>query len=263
MLRLRPSRRLAGAPIAAVLALAACAPADAPDASADGPSSEALAAVRPPATFRGTLPCADCPGVRTTLTLSGDGTATLSRLYIEGEPERDPVFEASGRWGVDDAGRLTVTASDDETLYFAFDVDGLAALGADGRPLPSDLPRVLARVPDGPGAALAGTAWRFVDPAPAGGEAAVPTARFSADGRLTGSDGCNAFTGPWRASEEGGLDLGPLASTRRACPGDADATARAVANALAAAAGWSLDAEGGLTLHDETGEAVARLRPSP
>ncbi len=247
------------------LVLSSCAPADGGDSDDLGaPSAEALAAVRPPATFRGTLPCADCPGIRTTLELTADGASTIHRRTIEGEPDRDPEFTETGRWAVDEGGRVVVT-SDGGVLYFAFDRNGLAALDRSGAPFPSDLPRVLARVPDSPMAELAGTAWRFVEPAPAEGDAAVavPTLRFSPDGRLTGSDGCNALTGPWRVADDGALTLGPLASTRRACPGEGDAVARAVGTALTATAAYRITADATLELLDAGGEPVARLRPAP
>jgi len=72
-------------------------------------------------------------------------------------------------------------------------------------------------------AALAGTGWRLVRLAGQGigATAAPPTLAFAADGRVSGSGGCNNFSGAWR--EEGaGLRLGPLLATRRAC---ADAAA--------------------------------------
>lgn len=260
---LRPSLVLVAA---GLVFSSSCAPGDGDGADAAGaPSAEALAAVQAPATFRGTLPCADCPGIRTTLDLTADGSATVHRRYIEGEPDRDPEFTETGRWTVDDGGRVVVTGDDGSVSYFAFDRNGLAALDRSGMPLPSDLPRVLARVPDSPMAELAGTAWRFVEPAAAEGDAAVavPTLRFAADGRLTGSDGCNALTGPWRVGDDGGLTLGPLASTRRACPGQGDAVARAVGTAVTATAAYRLTADVTLELLDAGGATVARLRPAP
>ena len=45
-------------------------------------------------TYTGTLPCADCVGIKTTLTLHGDHTYTLSSLYID----RGNPFLEKGTW---------------------------------------------------------------------------------------------------------------------------------------------------------------------
>ena len=66
---------------------------------------------------------------------------------------------------------------------------------------------------------LAGTSWRLVElngqrVAP-GGEAL--TLQFAADGSsVSGYGGCNQFSGPY-TQNGASLQLGPLASTRRAC----------------------------------------------
>lgn len=227
----------------------------------EAPSASALAAVRPPATFRGTLPCADCPGIRTTLELRADGAASLSRMYIEGEPDRDPVFVEKGRWTLDDQGHLVLTPTDGAPTLFAFAQDDLTALDGSGQPLPSSLPRVLQRVPDGDMGELAGTSWRFVDPARVADGPRLPTLSFAVDARLSGSDGCNLLMGTWSVAD-GHLELGSMATTRMACPGPVDATAQAIHAALEAAAGYTIE---GSELHLlDTGSAVvARLRPAP
>jgi heat shock protein HslJ len=44
------------------------------------------------------------------------------------------------------------------------------------------------------------------------------TAVLSENDEVSGSSGCNDFTGPFTADDDGGIDIGPLASTRKACP---------------------------------------------
>lgn len=65
---------------------------------------------------------------------------------------------------------------------------------------------------------LAGSEWRPLTlagaPFPEGVEATV---QFGADGRLTGSGGCNRFTGSY-AIEGETLTIGPVAATRMLCP---------------------------------------------
>lgn len=52
------------------------------------------------AAYEGILPCADCPGIRTRLTLLGDSsTYKLEETYM-GKPEGDSLFTAYGKWSV-------------------------------------------------------------------------------------------------------------------------------------------------------------------
>lgn len=69
------------------------------------------------------------------------------------------------------------------------------------------------------GVDLAGSEWRpsFISAAdlPAGVKIEV---EFEPDGRITGSGGCNRFFGGYTVSGTH-IKIGPLASTRKGCPG--------------------------------------------
>ena len=101
------------------------------------------------------------------------------------------------------------------------------------------------RVADAAG--LAGTRWQVValrgdavDRYDADGE--PPTLAFGDDGQVGGNAGCNGFFGPFRDSG-GAIAIGPLATTRMACPpARMDLEADFLA-ALEATAGYRLDAE--------------------
>jgi heat shock protein HslJ len=45
-----------------------------------------------------------------------------------------------------------------------------------------------------------------------------PFIQFGANGRVSGSSGCNRFTGAYEMTGDGAIRIGPLASTRMACP---------------------------------------------
>lgn len=115
------------------------------------------------------------------------------------------------------------------------------------------------KVPD-PGR-LVGDPWRLESLA--GEDAAPPgTARtlaFAADGAVTGAAGCNRFTG--RARFDGvSLGIGPLATTRMACPtARAEAEARFL-EALSRVARWRLEPDGALALEGAEGAVLARFR---
>lgn len=56
-------------------------------------------------TYEGLLPCADCPGIKTTLELKDDHTFILKETY----EDRDSRFEDKGRFTWDDTGmRITL-----------------------------------------------------------------------------------------------------------------------------------------------------------
>lgn len=94
-------------------------------------------------------------------------------------------------------------------------------------------------------------------------EGTTPTADFGADGRVTGSGGCNTFSGPFTAGGRR-LQVGPLASTRKACsePEGADEQERGYLAALESAVRFE-QAGPKLTLFNAKGQmAVTLVRPS-
>lgn len=55
-----------------------------------------------PASFEGTLPCADCAGIQTQVNLWDDGVFHIEETYL-GTEDGDVVFMSLGRWHVDPA----------------------------------------------------------------------------------------------------------------------------------------------------------------
>lgn len=107
-------------------------------------------------------------------------------------------------------------------------------------------------------AALAGSEWRALgiagEEVPEGVEALL---RFGAEGGLTGSGGCNRFTGAY-AIEGEGLTIGPLAATRMACPEPAMTVEGQLFAALGAVRGFARDRTE-LVLSDEAGAPLVVL----
>ncbi len=60
-------------------------------------------------TYKGLLPCADCKGIETTVTLNSNGTYTLDQLYI-GRPSGYFKQEGTFTWS-DDGGTITLNQS--------------------------------------------------------------------------------------------------------------------------------------------------------
>ncbi|WP_132980646.1 copper resistance protein NlpE [Pigmentiphaga sp. D-2] len=66
--------------------------------------------------YEGTLPCADCPGIRTRLTLRQDGRYELETQYLDRQPRVDRV-EGSFTWQPDGT-RITLDQAAGGRQYF-------------------------------------------------------------------------------------------------------------------------------------------------
>lgn len=93
-----------------------------------------------PATFRGTLPCADCEGVRHVLSLWPDGVYQLVREWLgdtQGTGRRDEI----GRWRLDpQRGAIVLYGAAEMPLYWqVIGPDRLRQMDMAGAPIMSDL----------------------------------------------------------------------------------------------------------------------------
>jgi len=78
------------------------------------------------------------------------------------------------------------------------------------------------------------------------------TATFAEDGSLSGSGGCNTFNAGYTVEGTDGLTIGPIASTKMACPDEVMTAEDAYFTALSNVATYSVSA-GTLTLRDADG----------
>jgi heat shock protein HslJ len=107
-------------------------------------------------------------------------------------------------------------------------------------------------------APLAGSEWRPVaigDTAP--GSDSGSFVQFRGEGQITGTGGCNRFSGTYEI-DGATIRIGPLAATRRACPPPLMHREAALFAALERARRYQR-ARIDLTLYDEAGSAVARF----
>ena len=106
---------------------------------------------------------------------------------------------------------------------------------------------------------LAGTSWRLEDLAGAGVLDRVPsTLEFGPDGQISGSGGCNRFSGSYQRHGDT-LSLGPLAATRMACPEAVMHQEMAFLAVLESVAWYEWTAEDFLVLHPADEGAPTRL----
>ncbi len=84
-----------------------------------------------------------------------------------------------------------------------------------------------------------------------------PTISFGSDGRITGSTGCNTYSGTFILSG-GNVTMSQLAMTQKACTDEAVSAQESAFNtALTGATSWSIGSDGNLTLKG-AGDIVAK-----
>lgn len=107
-------------------------------AAASAPAPVALAV---PASFTGTLPCADCPGIATTVTLFGDSTYRLREVYQDrpGGPQM-----SMGRWLLD-GGQVRLEGVGRALRFARAGEDTIRLLDGAGGPSTSAQPHELVR----------------------------------------------------------------------------------------------------------------------
>ena len=109
-----------------------------------------------------------------------------------------------------------------------------------------------------------GTAWNAVElggtavAAGSGGADRAPHLIFGADGRVSGSDGCNRLTSSYTAKGEA-ITFGLFAATQMACA-DTDERASRFRSALGSTSHWRIE-KGRLQLYGATGKPLAVFEP--
>ncbi len=130
------------------LALGSCAakhPPAAPPAPSPAPGVRAQAALVPPATFVGEMPCKACGGMRRTLTLFADGSYRLRQNYESTHGGAGIVLHELGRWQLEGR-RLTLHSESGRTGSFQLaDSTRLLQLGREGEPLTGNMAYTLSR----------------------------------------------------------------------------------------------------------------------
>jgi len=172
-------------------------------------------------TYTGTVPCANCGGIITQITLKKDYTYSLQVEYA-GKENSMQKFEGSFQWN--DPGSIVILNGLKEksmpSSYFVGE-NKLTQLDMDGNVITGDLASsyVLTKINEN----LVGKKWKLIEingvaissmnPQPA-----VETfIFFQADGnKVYGNSGCNNFSGGYK-SEGGALKFSGMISTRKMC----------------------------------------------
>ncbi len=93
-------------------------------------------------TFRGVIPCADCEGIRVTLTLQPDWTWRMRRVYFGTRDKKEASFVTTGRWerGLPGTNQIRLIGDRNESgLYDFVSGNTLRMLDQDGQAIQSSL----------------------------------------------------------------------------------------------------------------------------
>jgi len=215
--------------LALSLALTACIPRQAADGAPLGadPAHSSRNSLDWAGTYEGVLPCADCPGIQTRLTLNRDESYELRTLYLDRDSAARVV---RGRFSWQPSGNAITLEGQHGGQQFAVGEGKVALLQPGAAPSwPQPAQRVLQRVAAAPAAGVqrtleshrwtltsaTGSQGQRIDGLPAG--AGRPIVFSFAEGRLNVEGGCNRIFGGYQLDGETRLVLGRMASTMMAC----------------------------------------------
>jgi len=234
--------------------------------SPEGPSAEAPVIEGLPASFSGTLPCADCPGILYQVNLLPDHTFVSRMSYLE----RDTHIDDGGIWELAGDGKtLVLRGRRGEKQKFALrDGDTLRKLDRAGQEIVSKLNYDLKRDPtlapleptshNLATASLENTYWELTqlrDSAISASPKNEPHFILDSEtGRVSGSGGCNRLVASYTLAGDH-LSFGHMAGTMMACLEGMD-TEKAFLYALQQVNSWKITGQR-LQLFDTDGRQVA------
>jgi heat shock protein HslJ len=206
-----------------------------PDSSASLPSSDnSMTSLDWNGTYKGVVPCADCEGIETTLTINLDKTYTLTTNYL-GRKDAKPVVK-TGTFEWNNAGSIiTLGGIKNAPAQYKVGENKLFQLDMKGEMIKTALaPKYIlekqttqAGVSDAP---ITDTYWKLTEligkPVDTTVKRKEMFLQFEKEtGKVTGSGGCNSVSGTYTTEANGRIILSKMISTRMACPAMQDESA--------------------------------------
>ena len=87
-------------------------------------------------TYEGTLPCADCEGIKTTLTLNENKTFVLISEYLG---KKGATFEEKGSYEIENGEIVVAKISDSETNYYKLQEGSVVMLTSEKKMVEGEL----------------------------------------------------------------------------------------------------------------------------
>jgi uncharacterized lipoprotein NlpE involved in copper resistance/heat shock protein HslJ len=171
-------------------------------------------------TYQGTLPCADCEGIKTTLILNEDLTYRLFTFYLGKSNE---TFQSSGTfvWDYKGSNITLVNEKGEWNQQYMVGQNKLFHLDKDGNRIDgnfADMYKLSKLVPG-----IREKYWKLVELM---GKEIIRNEKMSkephiifkdSDNRVTGHTGCNSFSGNYEIKEGNRLGISKVVKTQMAC----------------------------------------------
>jgi len=168
-------------------------------------------------TYEGLLPCADCEGIKTVVSINKDNTYVSKETYVGKDTT---PFESKGTFKWDKQGQK-ITFSDKNGKSYFVGENTLIHLDREGNKISGDLAEKykLMKIKD----QLAGKKWHLVsfrgeEIQPKEAKTERPHIEFSEDLTLIGYTGCNNLRGGYTLEDGLKIKFSKLISTKKFCP---------------------------------------------
>lgn len=172
-------------------------------------------------TYQGVIPCTDCEGVKTSLTLTSTGEFNRTLTYM-GKEETGRSDSGSFQW--DQTGsKITLNPVEGEPQSYQVGENRLFHLDREGNRITGDMAEKYVLVKNRADYQLENKKWILTElmgrefvPGEGNAEAFLYFDRET--GRISGNNGCNAVMGSYELKEGNRISFGQMASTLMACP---------------------------------------------
>jgi copper homeostasis protein (lipoprotein) len=215
-----------------------------------------------PGVYRGILPCADCEGIETEITLNADLTYMISSIYLG---KNNEAFKETGKFKWDEAGvNITLENADSKAVnQYLVGENMLFKLDANGNRIEGELKEKYQLKKVQFNNEISEKYWKLIELN--GKEIVLGKNQNIAphltlkneNSRVYGNGGCNAFQGTYELSDQNKIKFSKMTSTKMFC--DYMEMETAMLNALEMADNYSAKKDT-VTLNNATMVSLAKFQ---
>lgn len=214
-------------------------------------------------TYTGLLPCADCEGIETKISLLKSGNYQKSSIYL-GKDEKAFLETGQIDWS-EDGSQITLQPKEGESQTFGVGEGHLRLLDENGSVIQGDLAAQYILEKTRTDERIEGKKWMLVELMgksidPKGKTKTAFLTLHVGDNRLSGNNGCNVFMGSYTLLGEGRIQFGKLGTSKMACPENVMDQARKFDKVLSKTDSYKVS-NGQLTLSKGKMAVLAKFKP--
>jgi len=169
-------------------------------------------------TYKGIIPCGDCVGIETQITLGSDLSYTITEKYLG---KSDSVFTSQGQFKWNEAGRK-ISLGENSSKSYQVGENKLFVLDKNGERITGDLENLYILNKQSPENQWLDTYWKLVEIE--GKSIDIESLQneanlvFNTQGNLVaGSGGCNRLSGSFELKDDNKIEISKMRSTMMAC----------------------------------------------